>query len=254
MPELRSAHIVEHGHQRRFVNIPQALGCTLRQHKPIMPVAESVLGALELRNELVDFRRLYGELGRIARPFPGNAVLMEHVVRRWALGRATRVIICCATTRGSRSVSELKSFAARLRRLRTSRVVSFVRALRNFFSCSARSSIKLWSSSVLRRGSCGIFKLRSADSCTSRSRTLPARLRIRFSRLNSFLSLRVRFGASSSTSVCTRRVPVRKPWTLSGFSLEESFNSSRSSFWNTSRLRSGAIDIPSFGSADENTG
>ena len=86
MPELRSAHIVQNGHQRRFVNISQAFGCTLRQQKPIMPITESVLGALELRNELVNFRRLYGELSRIARPFPGNAVLMEHVVRRWALG------------------------------------------------------------------------------------------------------------------------------------------------------------------------
>src|ERR1700716_1587929 len=86
MAELRSAHIVQLGHQGRLVNIPQAFCCTLSQHEPIMPVAESVLSALKLRNELVDFGRLYGELSRIACPFSGKAVLMQHLVRRWALG------------------------------------------------------------------------------------------------------------------------------------------------------------------------
>src|ERR1700730_13136324 len=46
-----------------------------------------------------------------------------------------------------------------------------------------------------------------------------------------------------SSRVCSRRLVVRKLWTLSASCPDESFSSARSIFWNTSRLRSGAIDI-----------
>ena len=77
--------------------------------------------------------------------------------------------------------------AARLRRLRRSRIVFLSTALATFVSLRIRSSPNACSSCDLCRAPSGIFKLRSSAICTSRSRTRPAFLRKRESNFRSFL-------------------------------------------------------------------
>ena len=61
--------------------VAQAMGGTLRQHQPIVPVAKSVLHSPELGNELLGLRGLGRELGGVTSPLGKDAVLMQQFLR-----------------------------------------------------------------------------------------------------------------------------------------------------------------------------